>query len=452
MSASSRLRRHLPTEGLSYEPDDPVYWEPALLEREIRRVFKICNGCRMCSKLCASFSGLFDRLDQQSNCDVDRLDGRDIEQVVDDCIQCKLCEIQCPYTPRDGHPFAVDFARLIHRFRAVRARNRRPTFRDQLLGAPDAMGRLARASLGVVNPLNGLSPPRWILEKMVGIHRGCRLPTFAMTSFERWVERSGHLRDAPVAETVLFHTCFIQNNEPQLGRDILTVLARNQVDCACVAGLRCCGMPAWEQGDIDGVRGLALQNLDVLTRYVETGAKVLVPSPTCAMILRDEVPRLLSGRDRRRAQALAAVIHDPCEYLWSIRKEPRFNTRFRSTPGTVAYHAPCHLRIRRTGFKGRDLLRNIPGVRLQTVLECCGRSGTHGLKVEHFETARRMGERAFAGMKGARATTWATDCPSAALQLEQHAGVKPLHPIEILARAYRADGFPTRAKRDGDLD
>jgi len=36
---------------------------------------------------------------------------------------------------------------------------------------------------------------------------------------------------------------------------------------------------------------------------------------------------------------------------------------------------------------------------------------------------------------------WATDCPLAALQFAQHAGRRPLHPLSILARAYREDGF-----------
>jgi hypothetical protein len=38
---------------------------------------------------------------------------------------------------------------------------------------------------------------------------------------------------------------------------------------------------------------------------------------------------------------------------------------------------------------------------------------------------------------------WATDCPLAALQFQQHAGRKPMHPMSILARAYREGGFPT---------
>ena len=39
---------------------------------------------------------------------------------------------------------------------------------------------------------------------------------------------------------------------------------------------------------------------------------------------------------------------------------------------------------------------------------------------------------------------WATDCPLAALQFQQHAGRKPMHPMTIMARAYREDGFPQR--------
>jgi glycerol-3-phosphate dehydrogenase subunit C len=44
-------------------------------------------------------------------------------------------------------------------------------------------------------------------------------------------------------------------------------------------------------------------------------------------------------------------------------------------------------------------------------------------------------------MKAAGAQVWATDCPLAALQFQQHAGRRPLHPLAILARATRPHGF-----------
>ena len=79
-----------------------------------------------------------------------------------------------------------------------------------------------------------------------------------------------------------------------------------------------------------------------------------------------------------------------------------------------------------------------------SVLECCGHDGTYAMTVEGFLPSKRIGAKAFEGMKAAEAEVWATDCPLAALQFQQHAGRKPMHPMSILARAYREDGFPTR--------
>jgi Fe-S oxidoreductase len=288
------------------------------------------------------------------------------------------------------------------------------------------------------------------MEKVLGIHRKKLLPGFASETFDAWAQRNGHVQPEPGGEAVLFQTCFVQNNEPSLGRDALEVLKKNGVDVRCVKGLQCCGMPAWEHGDLEQLRKQAKVDLDLLLPFVEKGAKILVVNPTCSMMMRREWPHLLEGADRERAEKLAAAVMDPCEYLWSIRNEPRFNTDFKSTPGaSVAYHAPCHLRAQAVGFKGRDLLRKIPGVeKVTTVMECCGHNGTYAMKVEGFEPSARIGKKAFDGMKEAEAQTWATDCPLAAIQFQQHAGTKPMHPLTILARAYRPDGFPTPVKKE----
>ncbi|MGH7392694.1 MAG: heterodisulfide reductase-related iron-sulfur binding cluster [Candidatus Rokuibacteriota bacterium] len=185
----------------------------------------------------------------------------------------------------------------------------------------------------------------------------------------------------------------------------------------------------------------------ILAPFVERGARVIAINPTCSMMLRREYPQLVASPDRLVAERVAAATMDPSQFLWSIRDEPRFNTDFRSTPGgAVAYHAPCHLRAQGVGFRGRDLLRRIPGVQPGTVMECCGHDGTYAMTVEGFEPSKRIGARAFEGMKTATAEVWATDCPLAALQFAQHAGVKPMHPMSILARAYREDGFPRRVE------
>ena len=139
-------------------------------------------------------------------------------------------------------------------------------------------------------------------------------------------------------------------------------------------------------------------------------------------------------------------MRDPCEFLWSLRNEERFNTEFASTPGPIAYHAPCHLRAQAIGFRGRDLLRKAGQKQITTVMECCGHNGTYAMKTEGFEASARIGQKAFDGMKAAEASVWATDCPLAAIQFEQHAGRKPLHPMSILAKAYRGEKFDDSAE------
>jgi Fe-S oxidoreductase len=438
-----------PSDGISYDPAEEKYWEPAALNKELERTFEICHGCRLCFKYCDSFPTLFSLLDNRHDGNVRSVTADETETIMDSCFQCKLCEVQCPYTEREGHEFRLDFPKLVHRFKAQRYRSEGPSLRDRVLANPDLAGTMARASLGMANVANRVRIHRIFLEKVLGVHRDKLLPDFAPSTFEKWAALSGKIAPEPGGEVVLFQTCYVQNNEPRIGRDTVDVLEKNGVDVRCAAGLQCCGMPSWERGDIDSVRKQAQENIRTLLPFVEKGAKVLAINPTCSMMMRREHPTLVEPSDRQAAEKIAAAVMDPSEFLWSIRNEPRFNNDFRSTPGaTVSYHAPCHLRAQAVGFKGRDLLRRIPGVVPRTVMECCGHDGTYAMTVEGFEPSARLGKKAFEEMKEADGEVWATDCPLAAIQFTQHAGVRPMHPMSILARAYREDGFAQKINRE----
>ena len=437
-----------PTDGLSYDPSEPVYWDGGALAKEIERTFEICHGCRMCFKFCDSFPSLFSFIDDRHDGDVRKITEAETDQVMDECFQCKLCEVQCPYTVRDEHEYLLDFPKLVHRYKAQRTKERgKVTLRDKVFGDPDRTAVAARASLGAANALNSRSKlHRQFLEKTLGIHPDKDLPTFARQTFEKWAKSEGLISNDPThGEAVLFQTCYVQHNEPEIGQDTVEVLQQNQVEITCEAGLNCCGMPAWESGDLDTMQKKAKANLQKLLPHVEAGKKVLAINPTCSMMLRQEYPELVADEDRTKAATVADAVMDPGEFLWSIRKEDRFNEDFKSTPGDVSYHAPCHLRAQAVGFKGRDLIRKIPGVTPSTTMECCGHDGTYAMKTEGYEVSVRIGKKAFDGMNAAKdAEVWATDCPLAATQFGQHAGRRPMHPMSILAKAYREDGFPTK--------
>ena len=246
-----------PTDGLSYDPVEPIYWDGGALAKEIERTFEICHGCRLCFKYCDSFPSLFSFIDDRHDGRVRDLTEAETETVMDECFQCKLCEVQCPYTVRDGHEYQLDFPRLVHRYKAQRTRDRgKVSLRDKVLGDPDRTARAARASLGAANALNSRSKlHRTFLEKTIVIHPDKELPPFARSTFEKWAAQEGLISDSPAeGEAVLFQTCYVQHNEPEIGRDTIDVLRANQVEITCEAGLKCCGMPAWESGDLDTMR------------------------------------------------------------------------------------------------------------------------------------------------------------------------------------------------------
>jgi Fe-S oxidoreductase len=426
-----------PSEGLSYSPLDAHYHDPEKLNLEIERAFDICHGCRLCFNLCPSFPALFDAVDGYDG-DVRKLTQGETDRVVDGCYQCKLCYIKCPYTPDDGHDFQLDFPRLLQRAKAVRVKQRGLAFRERLLGNPDLLGRMARLTPWLVNLANRLAPNRRLLEWVLGIHRRKILPEFHGETFQAWFDRNKgkYELEGRTGKVFLFSTCFVNFNSPEVGKAAIEVFSRNDLTVRCDYK-RCCGMPALDGGDVPRAQQLARANIAQLLPYVKDGYKVLAVNPTCSMMMRKEYPALVGGDD---AKALAEAVMDPNEYLNGLRREGKLNTEFKTTPGAIAYHVPCHLRAQNIGYRSRDMMRSIGGgTEVELVTECCGHDGTWAMKKENFDLSLKWGGKAFAGMKGEALMT--TDCPLAAIQFEQVLGERPLHPLQVLARAYREDGF-----------
>jgi glycerol-3-phosphate dehydrogenase subunit C len=429
-----------PTDGLSYSPAEAKYWDRAGLAKEIDRVYDICVGCRLCFNLCGSFPAMFDAADAKDQ-DVRNLNAAEKDRIVDLCYDCKLCYLRCPYTPRDGHEFQLDFPRLMLRARAVKARADGIGMREKLLGNPNLLGRIGSMTPRLANW--GCRQPAQrviIMEKLLGIARDKRLPDFAHQTFEKWLKRNPlpHAPSEPAAKVILFYTCYSNYYGPEPAQAAIKVLARNRCALACPAQ-QCCGMPALDGGDVAFAQKQARANVAAMLPLVRQGYRIAAINPTCSLTMRQEYPDLLGTGEARE---MAAAVVDTHEVLYQLRRKGAMDRNFRSTPKSVAYHLPCHLKAQNIGLRSRDLIRSIPGTEVTTVDACTAHDGTWAMKREYFALSMKLGEKAFAGMRDAGAKVAASDCQLAALQIEQATGIRPLHPIEVLARAYEPDGFP----------
>ena len=425
----------------AYDPTDARYYDEKDLRSEVERIFSLCADCRLCVKFCGSFPKMFDSIDtycteeKYAEVDTKKLKTDDVKQIVDLCFQCKLCYIKCPYTPGD-HEWAIDFPRLMARAKSQQVKKEGVSFADKILGNPDLAGKIGTAVSPLANWANESPLHRRFMQSLLDIHKDKKLPRFASKTFaSQFAAHAKAPRGEPAGRIAFFSTCYVNYNQPELGLDTLEVMAHNNVEVQ-FAYERCCGMPHWHNGDMDAAIEAAKQNVADLLHFVNDGQTVVATNPTCSQMIRVEYPRLL-GTDE--AKKVAANTTDPMEFLSRLAAQGKLKKDFKTGAGSLNYHMPCHLRAQNVGYKTRDVLGFLPDTKVKVVEECSGHDGTWAMKKENFELSLKYGSRAFREMAEGDPNVTCSDCPLAAIQIEQGTGRRPLNPMQILAKSYRGE-------------
>jgi glycerol-3-phosphate dehydrogenase subunit C len=421
-----------------YDLRDASFFDEADLDREMRRVFDVCHTCRMCFSYCPSFPALFDAIDkheERGEGEVDALTAAEMEPVVDLCWQCKLCYVKCPYTP--PHKFALDFPRLLMRAKLVKTRRHGVALRERFLGNPDRLGRVSTGAMSALaNWANRQPLLRRAMEKMIGIHRSRRLPSFARTTFSRWFARHGNGKSGE--RVALFATCSVDYNYPQVGIAAVQVLEHNGKSVVHPEVI-CCGLPSLDGGDVTSAVKNIEQNVKTLMPLVRAGIPILVLAPSCGLMMKSEWPQLVPSDDCR---AVAAATMDIGEFLAKEKAAGRLDVNFTQPQGTIAYHVPCHLRAQNIGQPFRNILGSVPGTKIEAIEQCSAFDGTWGMKTEYYETSRKCSGKLCSAIKAANADRLISDCMLAGLNVIEEIGIAPAHPIEALRDAY---GLPRNA-------
>jgi Fe-S oxidoreductase len=244
-------------------------------------------------------------------------------------------------------------------------------------------------------------------------------------------------------EVSVFPTCFIEYMEPDIGKDLVKVYERNGVACSLPEGTSCCGAPWLHQGNVQEFAKAARRNVAVLADEVRAGREVVVAQPTCAYVVRKDYPIYLAHTPQAAdAELVAAHTADPAEYLMGLHKgegttlDTEFPGRERGdVPDQVTYHVACHLQAQQIGLKSRDLLK-VAGVKATLVQRCSGIDGTWGYRQDNYELARQVAQPLKREVEAAGNPVVCGDCHLANGSIEQETGLRPVHPIQLMARAY----------------
>lgn len=427
---------------ITYDPKHPKYLDEADTRAELTRVYDLCHGCRLCFKFCTSFPTLFSYVDAHDDQDAGRLTPAQQDQVIDECFQCKLCYINCPYIPGQSE-WELDFPRLMLRAQAMRQANDQVPLRDkattQMMARTDLLGKAGTTAGPVMNRVMGAKPGsivRKVIEKTAGVSSQRLLPPFARTRFSTWFRKRPQVRLLNRQGNVaLYPTCLVEYQAPAIGQDLVKVYERNGVECTITDGVGCCGAPWLHSGDMENFTKVAAKNVKALAKVVRQGRDIVVPQPTCGYILKKDYVDYVGGPD---ATLVAEHTYDTSEYLVKLHKAEgtQLDTEFRgAVPESITYHTPCHLRAQNIGLKSRDLMK-LTGAKIKLVQQCSGIDGMWGLRAENAEfslpIARKLGEE----IERAGGEVVAGDCHLANTAITEQTSRIPLHPMQVMARAY----------------
>ena len=400
---------------------NPDFIDAEKLDAEMRRQFDVCHGCRRCFNLCDSFPRLFDLIDAAGDAELSGVASADFKHVVDACTLCDMCFMtKCPYVP--PHSFNIDFPHLMLRHRAAERARDGAAFFDEQLAETDRNGKLGALAPGLANWAtrrgNGLTRP--LMEKVAGIDRNAELPKFhGKTLMARAKKPPPQInREAPAfgRKAVIFATCFVNYNNPDIGEAALKVLAKNGV-AAEVVYPGCCGMPQLEQADIARVAEKAKSTAAALKPYIDAGKDILALVPSCALMMKFEWPLIVP--DDPDVKALSQATYDITEYVVAIADGEGIAPGLEPLPGGVAVHFACHARAQNMGNMGADMLRLIPETDVSVIERCSGHGGSWGVKKGNFEITTKFARQTVKRAADANKALLASECPLAGKHLAQ---------------------------------
>jgi Fe-S oxidoreductase len=416
-----------------------------------------CNGCGGCRKdaptMCPTFlatgeevmstrgrANVIRKILQWRENGNDPLESEELDAALSNCLSCKGCTPECPSN--------VNLALLKAELLYAAIRKRGLGLRERILSRPDLLGEIGCAFPRMANAALEFTPLRTLMEKTIGLSAKRSLPKYANERFDRWFAKRAlaGVRDPGAAandrgykDVILWDDTFVRYNEPHIGIAAVKVLEALGVHVSLARGRKCCGRPAFSQGNLDTAGEFGEHNINLLSSLQNasparnSNTPIIFLEPSCYSMFAEDYRELEipgAGSIAQRSFLFEKFVNDILE------REPE-KARFQEREESVVIHAHCHAKsILDPTFMAR-LVDRLPGRKAKLLdTGCCGMAGAFGM----MEAKRELSLQVAAPMlqkiraKGPNVTVIASGT-SCRHQISELSEARPMHMAELLAEA-----------------
>ncbi len=427
--------------GAGYAIDVPFTPALAFASRDESFVANLeqCNGCGGCRKdavtMCPTFLATREEIMstrgrantirtalEKRGIDSDPLHCSELDAALSNCLSCKACTTECPSNVN----MSLLKAELLH---ARWDRDGLPAS-VRMISNVDLLGKLGCIAPGLANASLEWKWLRKLMEKSFGVSTRRPLPKYTSERFDKWFAKHKKATGSR-GKVILWDDTFVRYHEPNIGIAAVKVLEAAGFEVTLVNGRKCCGRPAFSQGNLGEASRLGQHNLHIVKETGDT--PILFLEPSCYSMFAEDYRELKLSN--------AAEIAKRC-YLFEqfidnlLQREPEA-LRFKKSPTNVAIHAHCHAKsLLNPSFMTR-LIQRLPD-RKVTLLDtgCCGMAGAFGAMESKYDLSLKVAEPLVKQIqKQPSGTILVASGTSCRHQIEHLTPVHPRHMAEVLAEA-----------------
>jgi FAD/FMN-containing dehydrogenase/Fe-S oxidoreductase len=336
-------------------------------------------------------------------------------EIYENCIQCKMCLVDCPANTDVGKLMAEARAR----YAKVRGVPKGYNFFfeiDKYANYNCAIAPLSNWAMK--NPL-----VRLLMEKVAGIDRRKNFPPFHRKRFvRRFYENHPRITADQIQNqdsekhVAFFYDTYLNYNDPELGMRIVRLFEKNGLK-VIVPDQRSSGMPAIIEGAPERGRRYAEFNISNLAPFAAKGVPIVTFSPSAGLTLKNDY---LDVYDTPRSRLVSQSTMDIHEFLCHLNKTGELRKEImRPIEMKCLVHYHCHSIVQKIQNYVKEALSFIPGLEFD-ILEngCCGNGGTYSFIAGNFLKTLKMGRGLIYDIQNSKLPVYSTG-ESCKVQLDQ---------------------------------